>query len=112
MHFTLPATFAIAAASAVVNAATIPDSSVMAGALVPELVHTSVDELGEVFNATVSLLRPDKDEDEFVGNFANRASTSHIRSSSGEAGAAIGQILGELLKALFPLKDWTPAREH
>ncbi|KAL0575571.1 hypothetical protein V5O48_006415 [Marasmius crinis-equi] len=60
---------------------------------------TEDDKVGEVFNATVSLLEP---EDESFGNPAKRASASRIRGGSGETGAVIGQILAEFLKALPP----------
>ncbi|KAL0570766.1 hypothetical protein V5O48_011194 [Marasmius crinis-equi] len=106
-HLVLPATLAIAATT-VVSAATVSFPAVKAGALIPE-VDTSVDEL-EIFNATVSW--SGSDNGQFVGDLAKRASASRIRGGSGETGAVIGQILGELLKAFFPLKDWTPAREQ
>ncbi|KAL0564153.1 hypothetical protein V5O48_017899 [Marasmius crinis-equi] len=80
------------------------------GALVPQ-VRTS-DNL-EVFNATVSLLGHDDDEIESeAGNLAKGAGARRLRDSDAETGAVFGEILADLLKVLFPLKDWTPAREQ
>ena len=65
-------------------------------------LHQDVAEIADVADVSVHLSERQQ---------SPSANAQVIGDHSGAAGQAVGRIFNELLNKLFPLKDWTPARE-